>query len=251
MIKNYIWQEIALEVISAARSRTSISDFKKHCQLAPVQAGKSYYDRQRVAEQLLLQGLIEIDNGNLRLRDSILKNIPEWLMEGLSLGLPVAWKTISEIDPSNKISNKIDLDLLSEIGRQGELEVMKQLMINLSNSVAHRIKHVSLTDDSAGFDIFAPSVLNSDETLLLEVKTSSKPGNFFSFFISRNEARIASKNINWRLVAVRRCPEGYSILGNIVFDQFSQHLPTNISNLGAWETAKISIPVDLFSKSLP
>lgn len=251
MIKNQIWQEMALEVFSAARSRTSVSDYKKHCQLAPVQAGKSYYDRQRVAEELILQGLIEVDSGNLRLRDSILKNIPEWLMNGLSTGFPVAWEIINEIDPSNKISNKIDLDLLSEIGQNGELEVLKQLMINLPSSVVNRIKHVSLTDDSAGFDIFAPSVLNSDETLLLEVKTSSKPGNLFNFFISRNEVKIASKNMNWRLVAVRRGPEGYFILGNIFFDQFSQHLPTNISDLGAWETAKISIPLDHFSKSLP
>lgn len=240
--------ELILEVLKAASARMSIQDFDIQCQLAPVTSGKSYYDRLRVAERLVDDGIIEKIDGHLKI---VAKHVPNWLKEGLLAGSSISWDILETIDAKGKIQGKIDLELLATIGFEGEMEVIRQLKASLPPALATRIKHISLSDDSAGFDIAAPSTQQYDYSYLLEVKTSSRPGKEFRFFISRNEARIASLNENWRLVAVLRNHKGYQILGHLTYAHFSSILPTDTSHFAKWESASISLPADLVLPGLP
>ena len=251
MIESNAWQELVLEVIQAAKKRMTVRDFKKFCQLAPVEPAKSYYDRQRVADFLIETGVVEIDEGDLRLNRKIFRNHPNWLLAGLKQGYETSWNILSEIDSANKISGKIDQDILKEIGLAGELAVISQLHSKLPKIMLHKIQHISLIDDSAGFDIYSPSTQNSDVTVLLEVKTSSRPGKFFHFFISRNEVEVGSKNPNWRLVAVLKVLDDFKIIGYLTFDKFSQHLPQDIPPNASWESSRLMIPIELFVCELP
>ena len=248
MLNNNSWQELVLEVLRAAREGLSINDFTVRCQLAPIEIGKSYQDRLRVADKLLSDGTIFLDDGFMRIG---LKDSPVWLTEDLKQGLDVAWDILTVIDPSQKLGNKFDRLFNEELGYDGEMAVIAELHSRLHESVHHRIHHVSLIDDSAGFDIRSPSALDPSESLLLEVKTTSRPGEQFSFFISRNEARVGSLNANWRLIGVIKDPHGFSILGSLSFMQISSFLPIDQVENGRWESAKISIPRSTFLENLP
>ena len=248
MLESQQWYEIALEVIRAARNRISVRDFDMQCRLAPVSGGMAYYDRLRVAQQLITDRIVEKDNGYLRLS---IKNIPDWLVDGLEVGSEISWEILENIDPTRKLNDKFDRLLLQKIGLDGEMLVMELLLRHLTEMVFKRVRHVSLTDDSAGYDIQSPSIKDSSDTFFLEVKTSSRPGNDFHFFISRNEARVAAQNDNWRLVGVIRRITGYELLGTIHFSSFSQFLPSDNSSNGRWESASISIPTSSFVSGLP
>lgn len=248
MIDTTIWNELVLEVLTAARKGISVKDFETQCRLAPVENGKSFFDRIRVAESLKSNQLIEVENGYLKLRA---RNIPISLINDLKSGSEVAWSILDCIDPTKKIQHKIDLELLHKIGLDGEYAVIEELKESLPQTEVKRIRHVSLVDDSAGFDIHAPSLKNQESTILLEVKTSPRPGPDFTFFITRNEVRVARHNENWILLGVISTPYGYKILGSLAFYQFSDYLPLNQDVRGQWESAKITIPRELFKKGLP
>ena len=242
------WDEMVLEVIEAAQKRIDKKDFDLQCKLTPPTNGKSYFDRIKVYEKLVTDKIIEIDNGTLKISK---KEIPEWLLNGLKKGSESSWEIFEKINPSNKTIEKIDRLLLEEIGLAGEKAVIDILKKSLPEELHIRLKHVSLYDDSAGFDIQTPSLRNNSNTLLLEIKTSSRPGSLFNFFISRNEARIASLNENWMLVGVFKKDDDYDIVGTLTYDQFSSFLPVNIHPNCRWESSKVAIPVNTFQVGLP
>lgn len=248
MIDSLIWDEISLEVLTAARSRMAVKDFEIQCRLAPMENGKSFFDRIRVAESLIREKLITTEDGYLGLSNKI---VPESLIENLKTGSLVAWKILDCIEPPKKFLQKIDQELLNRIGLDGELAVIKSLQNNLPAEDIRRIKHISLVDDSVGFDIQAPSLRDLELNLLLEVKTSVRPGDDFNFYISRNEARVAQQNNNWFLIGVESTPSGYKILGSLAFNMFSDLLPVNQSANGQWESAKIVVPKKIFIAGLP
>lgn len=248
MIDNLIWDEISLEVLKAARSGMAVKDFELHCRLAPITNGKSFFDRIRVAESLIQDKLISIDDGYLKIAN---KMLPESLVNKLITGLPIAWEILDCLDLPKKYLNKLDYDLLNRIGLDGELAVINELKKILPIQVLSRIIHISLVDDSAGFDIQSPSIKFSDENMFLEVKTSVRPGDKFSFYISKNEARVAKQNDNWFLIGVESKPSGCQILGFLTFNMFSDLLPINQSSEGQWESAKIVIPKKIFIEFLP
>jgi len=248
MIDNTIRNELVLEVVIAARQEMSLKEFQRQCRTQPLENGKSFQDRMRTLEELERDRTIEQDDGYFRLSA---KEVPESIIMDLKSGSKVAWDILECIDPTKRLTSKIDLELLHKIGLEGEFAVIETLKKRLSPSDIDKIKHVSLFDDSAGFDIHSPSLRNSESTVLLEVKTSPRPGPDFSFFISRNEARVAQRNENWFLLAVISTSYGYQVLGTLAFYQFSDYLPFNQDKRGQWESARISIPRDIFKKELP
>lgn len=248
MIDNLIWDELSLDAVIAARSGMAVKDFEIQCRLAPATNGKSYFDRIRVAETLISDCLISVENGCLKLANNF---IPESLVDNLVRGSEVAWEILDCIDPAKKILKKIDQALLNKIGLDGELAVVQELQSHLGTNEFSRIRHISLVDDSAGFDIQAPSLKNNEETLLLEVKTSVRPGDQFTFYISKNEARVARQNENWFLVGVEAYAGGFRVIGNLKFNTFSDFLPLNQSSNGEWETSKIVITKRMFFSGLP
>lgn len=248
MSDNQIWNELVLDVIHAASIGMDSKDFEIQCRLAPTQNGKSFFDRVRVAEDLMRIGLIVVEDGNLKLA---MKEVPSSLFKELRKGSEVGWKILDYIDHSSKLTQKIDLELIKQIGLDGELAVIEELKNLIPGSHQHRIKHISLFDDSAGFDIQAPSIKDIKTTILLEVKTSPRPGDNFTFYISQNEARIASLNEDWALVGVVSREERYRALGFLTYHQFSDYLPVNIDPHGRWESAKITVPKEIFMLGLP
>jgi hypothetical protein len=241
-------EHLIFEILALVSPRISIEDFDINCQLAPVDSGKSYYDRIRVAEWLLEQGIIVRDDHSLYIHSKPNLN---WLKPALLEGSDLAWNTLAILDPDGKNETKFQSEFLHEIGLSGELKVISELKSHLPAKEIKRIRHVSLSDDSAGYDIVAPSISLTALTLLLEVKTTSKPSKSFDFFISRNEARVASQNSNWRLVAVLKQDESFEILGHIQFKEFADALPQDTSPLGRWQSAKISVSMNQISGELP
>jgi hypothetical protein len=248
MADNQIWNELVLDAITAASNGMGAKDFELQCRLAPIQNGKSYFDRVRVAEELMRSGLIEVEDGYFRLAS---KEIPPSLISELKKGSEVAWEILDCIDRKNKFSQKIDLDLIHQIGLDGEYAVIAELNKLVPESERHRIKHISLFDDSAGFDIQAPSTKNYEFSALLEVKTSPRPGKSFTFYLSQNEARVASLNKNWALLGVISVESEYKVLGFLSYYQFADFLPVNIDKRARWESVKVTIPKDFFILGLP
>lgn len=243
-----IQEELLLEILKAATHRISLKDFDIQCQLAPSKPGASYYDRLRLADKLIEAGLIEIADNRLRI---VAKEVPDWLRTGLIIGSKISWEIFETIDVSGKLLGRLDHELLASIGLDGEKEVIRQLRNTLPVDDGIRVRHISLVDDSAGFDIYSPSIADTDRGLLIEVKTSSRPGKDFWFFISRNEARVASQNENWYLVAVLREPSGYRVIGYIRYVQFADVVPVNVSLKSQWESAGVRFPVDEIVPGLP
>jgi hypothetical protein len=248
MTDSLTWDEISLEVIHAARICMTVKDFHIQCRLAPLLNGKSFFDRLRVAEALIDSGVIRVEDGLLRIPQG---SIPESLTSALLQGSEIAWEILDSLDPTFKFSRKVDQDLLLKIGLNGELAVIDKLKSKLSDVQHIKVRHISLVDDSAGFDIQSPSVNNTEDTVLLEVKTSCRPGDRFTFYISKNEARVGRQNRNWFLVGVEPVDGGYRVIGHMSYDVFSDYLPVNQSLYGDWETAKIVVSKQKFNQGLP
>ena len=241
-------EELIFEVLKAASARISAQDFEIQCQLAPATTGKSYLDRLRALEHLIQEGIIEVVDGRLRV---VAKILPDWLRPGLLGGSQLSWAIFEVIDSTGSLRGKIDLELLAAIGLGGEMEVVRQLERKLSQAERSQIQHVSLVDDSLGFDIYSPSTSQPAYFCHLEVKTSSRPGSDFRFFITRNEAVVASNCENWRLIAVRKEFDGYKILGHLRYSHFLEILPMDTSARSRWETAMVNLPVDQIVPGLP
>jgi Domain of unknown function (DUF3883) len=248
MADNQIWNELVLEAVDAASKRMGAKDFELQCRLAPIQNGKSYFDRIRVAEELIRNGLIEVEDGYLKLGS---KEIPASLIKELKVGSELAWEILERFEHNNKFSQKIDLEILQQIGLDGEHAVIAELYRKIPDTEHHRIKHISLFDDSAGYDIRAPFLDNHEHSALLEVKTSPRPGKNFIFYLSQNEARVASLNKNWVLLGVTCIESEYKVLGFLFYHQFSNFLPINVDPKAKWESVKMSVPKDYFVPGLP
>ena len=134
---------------------------------------------------------------------------------------------------------------LKEIGNIGEelveTQVKNELFVLGYPHLAAKVVRVSLFDDTAGYDIWAPSIGGGER--LLEVKATTRHVDPFSVFISRNEADTGIRRGDWSLIAchissvARR--EG-EIKGWIAARELSMSFP-NDSPGGSWEVAKISI----------
>jgi len=248
MSDNQIWNELVLDVIYAASIGMGSKDFELQCHLTPIENGKSYYDRIRVADELLRTGVIKVEDSYLKLATKTASPI---LISELKNGSEVAWKILDNIDRNSNFSQKIDLELIHQIGLDGENAVIAGLNKELPETERHRIRHISLYDDSAGFDIHSPSLMNIESSVLLEVKTSPRPGSNFTFYISQNESRVASLNKNWTLLGVVSENFEYKILGFLAYHQFASFLPVNVDARARWETAKITVPRNIFTPGLP
>ena len=242
------WLELVKEVIELARKNMSYKDFEVFAKFSPSQLGKSYFDRMNVLSEMEKDELVIVEDGRLRINN---KQLPTWLRDGLVDGYEKSWEILELLDLNGKLLKKVDYEILKEIGLDGEKAVMEQLKNELWTEVYKKVRHVSLTDDSLGYDIYTPSCISLDDFLLYEVKTSSYSGKFFHFYISRNEAKIAAKNTNWFLIGVIKKSNKFEIVGHLKFDVFESFLPTDNSENVSWESAKVKLPMHLLRKNLP
>jgi hypothetical protein len=77
--------------------------------------------------------------------------------------------SLTVIEPNLKWAKKYDNTELIGIGQKGEEAVVKLLHQLIDERYHNRIRHVALVDDTAGFDIRAPSVKNHEDFVFLEV----------------------------------------------------------------------------------
>lgn len=230
----------ALELV--APDGISVADFKIYSGLND-KYGLGFEDHRRGLSYLLSHGYVIENNGYLSL-GHLTKQ--DWLIDELIAGESVAWSFVDTF-PKTRWKFNPDDSLNSEIGLQGELFVIEQLQKTLDPDLHQRIIHSSHFDDGLGFDIEAPSQNEHRGTVFLEVKTSSRPGQEFNFYLSRNEASVGSRIRNWYLVFVKIDNDKPRLLGYCPYSEISHNLPANRDVNFEWQSTSARIhESDLF-----
>jgi hypothetical protein len=236
---------MAVEALSSARKKITVKEFKNYCNMITPEVGKSFYDRIRVAEFLIDQETILVHDGRLILNQH---SRHLWLENEILDGSQNAWEIAQAIDVSGELEQKFDNSFQMQLGLEGEMAFISFLEVNLPEIQRHTIKHISLTDDTAGYDVSCGSIFKKDEFDLFEVKTSSRISNSFNFYITRNEVKIANSEPNWRLAAMRKVDSKYEFLGLLRVSQFFSYLPKDIHAASKWTSASVAVPISDFSK---
>lgn len=224
---------VYLLVVNAAKNRIHIQDFYMGGRLS-LHVAHGYEIRKQILGELLKSGMVVVDGSRL-----CLGTLTEysWLSKGLDQGSPEAWEIV---DAFPKKSRKFDPDneLLNEIGMRGELFVIDELKRILPENCHDRIRHVSLSDDAAGFDIAAPSTINPNKQIFLEIKASTRPGEQFNFYLSRNEFETARTFKNWYLVLVNIRNSEAKIFGHLEGSSLIGYFPEDTTKGFSWTSAR-------------
>ena len=242
------WLVMALDVVHAAEDRMTVQEFDRRSKLLPHAAGAGYLDRMRVLDELIAMQVVGLDNRHL-----VTGRIDEvdWVLSGLQSGNELTWRIAEIVDRRGLVIRKFDSESLVEIGLIGERAVVSQLQEQLGDHEAHRVRHVSLVDDSLGYDVASPSVGGREITQLLEVKTTVRPGRDFNFYLSRNEFRVGMNNSNWSLVCVQVVDNLPSILGHLQMAAIADCFPLDQHESVKWASCRVAIPRDVLNPGLP
>lgn len=231
-----------LEVVSAAKAQMHFEDFKKGGRLAgDIRSG--YQARMAAFSALVDSGFVILESGKLLL--GVLSEEP-WLTSSLLNGDPESW-TICDLFPAKSRKFNPESLNLEQIGREGEDFVVSWLRAHLDPQLHSEVIHTSLIDDSAGFDIVSPS-LKFQGRMKLEVKTSTRSGDTFTFHLSRNEWATASRNLNWYLVLVSKIQGEFSFFGFLDSQSLVSYYPQD-SHLDFKWTSAVGVlgPDDVFA----
>ncbi len=241
-----LFLQMALDCIQFAYAARHVQDYTDFCK-RQLGAGTAYYDRIRIKDQLIDEGFIRLDGNTLRL--GMAQGV-EWLERGLADGEPEAWE-LCDLYPKRKLKFDPDDTSARELGLAGELYVIERLKERVPKGFQDRIIHVSLEDDSAGYDIRTPSVNGAEDEVLLEVKTSSRVGPSFRLFLSRNEVETGLRNANWYLVLVTACQGKFEIAGSVKMSAIADLLPQDSSDEATWMSLKLVLQLDNLMAGLP
>ena len=215
---------LARDALKFARENRSIYDYRQFT-LRTKGAGTSARDRQRVLDKLIENGTVIVEDETLR----ISRNADwAWLQVPIQSGDPEVWEIVDDFVPAKHLELLED-GVLAEIGAVGESAVIEELRSSLTAADFARVKHVSIFDDSAGYDISAPATRSPNTTRMLEVKTSTRGGKWFRFFLSRNEFVKGSSHDAWSLVFVRIESGEPRILGHLYLAYFEDEIPREVS----------------------
>jgi hypothetical protein len=242
------WMEMTIDALKLVKENRTLAEYKRISNLYKPEIGKSYFDRMRVAEWLISEGLVIISDGRLRISH---RHFPDWLNEGMALGSQECWEILDEIDPQGFRISKFEYEILQRIGLEGEEHIVRELKSQIPEAQHAEIYHASKIDDSLGYDIATPGLDASHKAVFLEVKTTTRNDRKIRFYLSRNEAEVASKMTNWFLVVVIKNFELLKTLGYLNFSEIVDYLPHDTNSNGKWETVSIVLPRDKFSLGLP
>lgn len=243
------WYLASKEIISESLKGTYYEDFKRTIKLRPFEVDSSSEYIANVFKQLVELNVIQVING--RIRFITLDAIP-WFSEALLYGDTQSWELANLVEKGTKRTYKFDPNKLAEIGLNGEKFVIEQLKKNLIQELHYRIQHISLLDDSTGYDIKSPSLQNSDNIELLEVKTSTRVHEeFFEFFLSKNEYITGIKNPSWSIVAVQVINGKPSVLGYVKSHQIESRMPKNVDDTATWESVRLKLNFEMWNDFLP
>ena len=231
------WLEVAEEILDASRKRMYARDYERFSMLKIPVPGKDLYFRRHVLEEMLQQGLVRLASERL-----ILGNLETsaWITEALRNGDGKVWG-FADKNFQRASGRKFDDEHLKQIGLEGESWVVDEYRRRLPDSLCDIVVHVSLRDDSAGFDLVAPSVLYVDQLHHIEVKTSVRPTSYFEFFISRNEFEVGAMDDSWVLLLVRKEQGAFKLFGHIFHSSLAAFAPTDVGDNARWESLKVRL----------
>lgn len=236
---------IYADVVSAAKANVHFEDFKTDGRLTG-NFRQGYEARMSAFHELERQGFVKLENSHLALGTLSEKS---WLLDAIVDGDSDAWR-ICDAFPDKSKKFEPDTIRRTEIGLQGELFVIDWLKQKLGPENASRIDHVSLRDDSAGFDISTPT-LHRHETVYLEVKTTTRTSNGFRFFLSRNEWETSQQYSNWYLVLVQKNSGNHVLYGYLDGKSLGLYFPSDNHPNFNWTVSSGQLFRDDVFQSMP
>ena len=240
--------EMTRYLVSLAKVKTSKAGVNKALLNKESKPGRSYSDYNRAMQTLISEGVLKINDGCL-----CIGTISEakWIKKGLEFGFREIWDIAKIIEPKSKILKKYDGTELAEIGKRGEEAVVEELRTKIDTRYHNEINHIALLDDTKGYDIQAPSINNHEDIRFLEVKTTVRPDNDFTFFLSRNEFEVGITNRFWTLVCVKILNGSSIIRGHLYLDHIIDLFPNETNDQAKWQVLKITIPMSKITPELP
>lgn len=232
--------------IDMARRGFSEEDFKRFA-LMSYKFGEQYLDLVTTLNFLKEIQVVGSADGKLQLH--AIEN-SDWFAGEISSGSTLVWDVLDSIPPPYRKFNP-DQTAQSLLGAQGELAVMRDLHEKVLPDLRDRIRQVSLISDHFGYDIEAPSRFEERGLMALEVKTSSRPGDYFKFFLSRNEFRVGLETEYWSLVFVQMVGSEFEVLGHLPHSEIRSRVPKNIDDGFVWESASGTVHKNEIFPGLP
>lgn len=226
---------MALDAIKFTKDGKMLDDYKRFCRNQPRGLKGSYSDRMEILEFLVGEKIITNKNGLLALS---LDAAYDCFYEGLAAGYEDAWEFVDLIGKSEIAEKKFDNTENLENGLEGEKFIITELEKNLSRQKSDKIIHVSLIDDTKGYDIEFENINNQKR--FLEVKTSSLPAKTFSFYLSRNEYEVGMMNDNvWSIVLVKLLNGTPVFFGSLSIHDLVGYLPEEkFKDIAKWQVLK-------------
>jgi len=237
---NYISEHLLRTIIKAAEHRNGVDELNYWVSNTPIGYGKQDSDYRDALVELQRLGIIVIKNEYIELGQG-----SQDFKRLLTSQDSDVWR-INEIitEESTQLArrfSKFDNTDRTEIGRNGELLVIRNLEDQLDSFYHNLIDHVSEYDDTPGFDIKCPSVKVPTKRVLLEVKSSMRRQNKFVFFLSYNEYKTALRYPDdWFLVLVKLGSESNQIK-HLKISFFEEWLPKNLDPRANWQSVQVTI----------
>jgi hypothetical protein len=158
---------------------------------------------------------------------------------------PLSWEYIGSLQ---KISDefqikqfKFDDSNKKQLGLDGEIAVVNYLKENTPTNDHELIKHVSIYDDSAGYDISFTNRADPNIKIMIEVKSTIRNDDFFEFYITKNEFNIAQKNPNSWYLALVKFQQNNRAIKFIKISFIEDWLPKEIDARASWSVSKVII----------
>ncbi len=147
------------------------------------------------------------------------------------------WDAIAERIRAKKDASHLD------IGREGE----RCTMLYEQHRTGTMPDWISIDSNVAGYDVLSRRASNSDENILIEAKSSSKPIAEAVCYITRHEWDIAmhKNNINRYFFYIWKLSPGGNMLAILNTAQMQSYIPID-SGGGKWEN--VSIPYSAFEE---
>jgi hypothetical protein len=232
-------------VVRAAANHVYVQDLLLTSR-ASTQTESGYEAVSKALQELVDLGFVLLDEGQLNL--GFLEETL-WLNDALIQGDLSAWELVDLFPPSRRKYNP-DTERLAEIGLIGETFVMSKYREALPDDLFARVKHTSLVDDSAGYDIVVPSEVEHSVELYLEVKSTVRPRGETTFHLTRNEAKQAQGLANWYLVLVNVGSVNREV-GHLEGSSVVPYLPEDKDPRFMWESVLGKFSEDDLRSGLP
>lgn len=227
--------EMVSEIVRASKSKISVADYLQDSLFRTLTIGANHDDRIRTISYLCQTGCLQVSDDNFVILQS---SPPDWLVQAGAMGLDEAYDLAIDFLPNPSLIEKFDQAVLNEIGLKGELAFIDHLRKN--HGAYDEITHVSLFDDSLGYDVIHSDV--SQNHFLYEVKTTSRPNSgYFEFFVSRNEFKTSMNASNWRIACMRISKGSCFFEGFVDWENLKHSLPVDQNADMVWSSTRVTV----------